>query len=109
MEKSPAIAKPIISEKGFGKALAATLITPSQPQAICAITISSSPLTTKKLEGRSFNIAIICAISGPASLIPAILGCDAKRSVVDAVIFLPVRPGTLYNKIGLGAASANAT
>ena len=78
------------------------------PHAICAITISSSPLTTKKSEGRSFKIAIVCAISGPASLIPAIFLCADKRSVVAAVILRPVRPGTLYNNIGLGAASAKA-
>ena len=53
-------------------------------------------------------ISMHCIISPEASFIPAMFGNTAKRKVVSAVIFLAVRPGTLYKIIGLGAASAMA-
>ena len=43
-------------EKAAGKLLAATLITPCMPVAICGKASASSPLTTRKSEGRSRRI-----------------------------------------------------
>ena len=64
-----------------GEIFAATLITPCMPMAICGNANASSPLTTRKSEGRSRNIMAHCAISPPASLIPAILGNSARRTI----------------------------
>ena len=100
---------PTISENALGKALAATLITPSMPQASSGNTRSSSPLTIKKCSGLSFSNCITCNTLLAASLIPAIFSTSlAKRRVVDTSIFLPVRPGTLYRINGFGDAAASA-
>jgi hypothetical protein len=50
-----------------------------------------------------------CAISPLASFIPTIFSTSfASLSVVAAVMFLPVLPGTLYRSMGFGDASASA-
>src|SRR5688572_23616330 len=90
-----------MEEKSFGKQLAATLITPSIPQAICARVRLSSPLTTIKSSGESLNICMHWFILPLASLIPLMFAISlARRIVVAAEILLPVLPGTLYKITG---------
>ena len=86
-----------------------TEITPTAPNVIKGNVIPSSPEITLKFSGLFFMISSICVILPDASLMAiTLLKSRAMRKVVSAVIFTPVRPGTLYNTIGSSVASAIA-
>ena len=80
-----------------GRALPTTEITPSAPMRISCRVRASSPLTTWNVSGLSEMMAAICSMLPDASLMPMILpgSSVARRRVVAASIFLPVRDGTL--------------
>ena len=92
-----------------GKALPITEITPTAPNVMRGKVIPSSPEITLKFSGLFLIISSICVILPDASLIATtLLKSRAIRNVVSAVIFTPVRPGTLYNTMGSSVASAIA-
>jgi len=68
--------------------------------------MASSPESTWKWGGRARRIAMIWARSPDASFVPTMFSMSrASARVVEAVMFEPVRPGTLYSTTGRSPAA----
>ena len=93
---SPLNSRRIMRETSFGKALPITEMLPAAPLATIENVRASSPLITSKRAGLFFIISSTCSKLPLASLIAMIFSQSlAKRTVVSALRFTPVRPGTL--------------
>ncbi len=78
-----------------------TDITPTAPHAIIGNVSASSPLMTSKSSGLFLIISSTCSRLPLASFTATMLSQSrARRTVVSAFRFTPVRPGTLYNTTG---------
>ena len=94
--KRPSSASWAIRQNLPVNAFAATEIMPSPPSAAIGTVKLSSPEITANPSGRSFKMYAACDRLPLASLTPMMFpqSC-ASRSTVWAVMFTPVRPGTL--------------
>ena len=81
---------------------------PEAPNAIKGSVSASSPENTRKLSGTIRKISTAWATFPEASLTPMMLGISANRASVLGSTLEPVRPGTLYTRIGKEVHSANA-
>ncbi len=91
-----------------GISLEATEMTPCAPTAMAGNVSASSPDSTTKPGGTSWQTSQICVMLPEASLTPATWGIVARRTSVAGSTLQPVRPGTLYTMIGRDVASAIA-
>src|SRR5687768_13591423 len=93
---APASAASTIRDIGPGASFDATEMSPSAPSATIANVSASSPDSTRNPSGRPRRISMICARFPEASLTATTLAQSrASLSVVSAVMFAEVRPGTL--------------